>query len=37
MAYLDGIDGAEAPALRQGGTAEMPDGLARYQTAQPAR
>jgi uncharacterized protein YndB with AHSA1/START domain len=31
-AYLDGIDGAEAPALRQGGTAEMLDGLARYLT-----
>lgn len=31
-AYLDGIDGAEAPALRKGGTAEMLDGLARYLT-----
>jgi len=29
-AYLDGIDGAEAPALRMGGTAEMLDGLAGY-------
>jgi hypothetical protein len=36
VAYLDGIDGAHAPALRQGGTAEMLDGLARYLTAQPA-
>jgi uncharacterized protein YndB with AHSA1/START domain len=35
-AYLDGIDGPQAPALRQGGTAEMLDGLARYLTAQPA-
>jgi uncharacterized protein YndB with AHSA1/START domain len=34
-AYLDGIDGPQAPALRQGGTAEMLDGLARYLT-QPA-
>jgi uncharacterized protein YndB with AHSA1/START domain len=31
-AYLDGIDGAEAPALRKGGTTEMLDGLARYLT-----
>ena len=29
-AYLDGIDGAEAPRLREGGTAEMLDGLAKY-------
>jgi uncharacterized protein YndB with AHSA1/START domain len=29
-AYLDGIDGAEAPHLRRGGTAEMLDGLAKY-------
>jgi uncharacterized protein YndB with AHSA1/START domain len=29
-AYLDGIDGAEAPALRKGGTAEMLDGLTKY-------
>ena len=35
-AYLDGIDGAQAPALREEGTAEMLDGLARYLTAQPA-
>jgi uncharacterized protein YndB with AHSA1/START domain len=34
-AYLDGIDGAKAPALRKGGTAEILDGLARYLT-QPA-
>jgi uncharacterized protein YndB with AHSA1/START domain len=31
-AYLDGIDGAQAPALRKEGTAEMLDGLARYLT-----
>jgi uncharacterized protein YndB with AHSA1/START domain len=35
-AYLDGIDGAQAPSLREGGTTEMLDGLARYLTAQPA-
>ena len=29
-AYLDGIDGEEAPALRKGGTEEMLDGLASY-------
>jgi hypothetical protein len=29
-AYLDGFDGAQAPELRQGGTAEMLDGLAKY-------
>ena len=29
-AYLDGVDGAEAPALRRGGTAEMLDGLTSY-------
>jgi uncharacterized protein YndB with AHSA1/START domain len=29
-AYLDGFDGAEAPQLRRGGTAEMLDGLAKY-------
>ena len=28
--YLDGIAGAQAPALRQEGTAEMLDGLTRY-------
>lgn len=35
-AYLDGIDGPEAPALRREGTAEMLDGLTRYLPAQPA-
>jgi hypothetical protein len=34
--YLDGIDGVQAPALREEGTAEMLDGIARYLTAQPA-
>jgi uncharacterized protein YndB with AHSA1/START domain len=29
-AYLNGIDGAEAPHLRRGGTSEMLDGLAKY-------
>jgi uncharacterized protein YndB with AHSA1/START domain len=29
-AYLDGIDGPEAPQLRREGTAEMLDGLAKY-------
>ena len=29
-AYLDGFDGADAPQLRAGGTAEMLDGLAKY-------
>jgi uncharacterized protein YndB with AHSA1/START domain len=29
-AYLDGFDGAQAPDLRQGGTAEMLDGLAKH-------
>jgi uncharacterized protein YndB with AHSA1/START domain len=29
-AYLDGIDGAEAPALRKEGTTEMLDGLTTY-------
>jgi hypothetical protein len=28
--YLDGIDGPQAPALRQGGTEELLDNLARY-------
>jgi uncharacterized protein YndB with AHSA1/START domain len=28
--YLDGIDGAEAPELRKGGTIEMLDGLTAY-------
>jgi uncharacterized protein YndB with AHSA1/START domain len=36
-AYLDGIDGPEAPGLRQGGTAEMLDGLTRYLESQAAR
>jgi uncharacterized protein YndB with AHSA1/START domain len=35
-AYLDGIDGPQAPALRKEGTAEMLTGLTRYLTAQPA-
>jgi len=34
-AYLDGIDGPQAPALRKEGTTEMLDGLTRYLTAQP--
>ena len=29
-AYLDGIDGEDAPRLREGGTSEMLDGLAKY-------
>ena len=29
-AYLDGFDGGEAPRLREGGTSEMLDGLAKY-------
>jgi uncharacterized protein YndB with AHSA1/START domain len=29
-AYLDGLDGQDAPRLRQGGTSEMLDGLAKY-------
>jgi len=29
-AYLDGIDGKDAPRLRHGGTSEMLDGLAKY-------
>jgi uncharacterized protein YndB with AHSA1/START domain len=36
-AYLDGIDGPEAPGLRRGGTAEMLDGLTRYLESQAAR
>jgi uncharacterized protein YndB with AHSA1/START domain len=32
-AYLDGIDGTQAPSLREEGTTEMLDGLARYLTA----
>jgi uncharacterized protein YndB with AHSA1/START domain len=35
-AYLDGIDGPQAPALRKEGTTEMLTGLTRYLTAQPA-
>jgi len=31
-AYLDGVDGPQAPALRTEGTAEILDGLARYLT-----
>jgi uncharacterized protein YndB with AHSA1/START domain len=34
-AYLDGIDGPQASALREEGTAEMLDGLTRYLTARP--
>jgi uncharacterized protein YndB with AHSA1/START domain len=34
-AYLDGIDGLQAPALRKEGTTEMLDGLTRYLTNQP--
>jgi uncharacterized protein YndB with AHSA1/START domain len=29
-AYLNGVDGAEAPQLRRGGVGEMLDGLAKY-------
>lgn len=29
-AYLNGVDGVEAPQLRRGGTSEMLDGLAKY-------
>ena len=29
-AYLDGFDGKDAPRLRQGGTSQMLDGLAKY-------
>ena len=35
-AYLDGIDGAQAPALREEGTTEMLDGLTRYLAKQPS-
>ena len=35
-AYLDGIDGAQASALRKEGTAEMLDGLTQYLARQPA-
>jgi uncharacterized protein YndB with AHSA1/START domain len=33
-AYLDGIDGAQAPSLRRDGTAEMLDNLPAYLQAQ---
>jgi uncharacterized protein YndB with AHSA1/START domain len=36
-AYLDGIDGPQAPSLRKEGTTEMLDGLIRYLTNQPGR
>jgi hypothetical protein len=36
-AYLDGIDGPQAPALREEGTTGMLDGPARYLTAQPGQ
>ena len=29
-AYLNGVDGVEAPHLRRGGVSEMLDGLAKY-------
>jgi hypothetical protein len=29
-AYLDGVDGAEAPRLRESGTGEMLDALTKY-------
>ncbi len=35
-AYLDGIDGLQAPALRKEGTTEMLDGLTGYLSNQPA-
>jgi len=35
-AYLDGIDGAQAPALRKEGVTEMLDNLTGYLAAQPA-
>jgi uncharacterized protein YndB with AHSA1/START domain len=35
-AYLDGIDGPQAPRLREEGTTEILDGLTRYLAAQPA-
>ena len=35
-AYLDGIDGPQAPSLREEGTAEMLDGLAGYLAGQAA-
>ncbi len=33
-AYLDGIDGSQAPSLRKEGTTEMLDGLTRYLASQ---
>ena len=33
-AYLDGIDGPQAPSLRKEGTTEMLDGLTRYLASQ---
>ena len=35
-AYLDGVDGPQAPALRKEGTTEMLDGLTRYLSNQRA-
>lgn len=34
-AYLDGIDGLQAPALRKEGTTEMLDGLTQYLSKRP--
>lgn len=36
-AYLDGIDGPQAPSDRKGGVAEMLDGLTSYLAAQETR
>jgi hypothetical protein len=35
-AYLDGIDGLRASALRKEGTTEILDGLTQYLSKQPA-
>jgi hypothetical protein len=35
-AYLDGIDGPQAPAMRKEGITEMLDNLTGYLAAQPA-
>ncbi|HEV2361441.1 MAG TPA: SRPBCC domain-containing protein [Acidimicrobiales bacterium] len=35
-AYLDGIDGPEAPSLRRGGTEDMLDGLTTFLSGQPS-
>jgi hypothetical protein len=35
-AYLDGIDGPQAPALRKESTTEMPGGLTRYLAKHPS-